>query len=510
MSLVRRWKWIVLVGLALIVGPGKANAAFEQLVWAPDGKTIAYSGWDREGRPFVAIQDVESGKKKVTFPVPKEPTCLTYAPDGKTLVLGVSDGTMRTHDAATGEEMRRWKGHAKSVGFLSFTSDGKSLVSVEGWSNPVSPIPSGTPPTDQRSDGRVCVWDPATGTELRQFLVGKKGEVGWNGLPVDSGSGEQTKRVFLIGNRLLVPSLKMGKVEKSTPEAGTISTWSMVLRVWDITTGNEMHSVELSNSQVPGSRLSLPLLAFAPDGKTMAGCMGSDPRGISVGPGGLLAGRTGMGEITIWETATGKEIRRVNMNSNGSPCTGLFLPDGQKVVWKTYGASLLIPAQFQARDVATGQEIRMIDTATGKEVAHPYWNFTSMSFAPDGKTLVTHDMMIPVEKRKLKFSPVRAERELSDDAIQKYWNDLSGDDAALAFQAIAALASAPRAVPLIEKKIASMFQKEDHHLLSQRLTMALEYSGGPEARTLLKKLTEQYARRPLGEEARASLSRLER
>jgi len=133
-----------------------------------------------------------------------------------------------------------------------------------------------------------------------------------------------------------------------------------------------------------------------------------------------------------------------------------------------------------------------------------------MSFAPDGKTLVTHDMMIPVEKRKLQFSPVRAERELSDDAIQKYWNDLSGDDAALAFQAIAALASAPRAVPRIEKKIASMFQKEDHRLLSQRLTMALEYSGGPEARTLLKKLAEQYARRPLGEEARASLSRLER
>jgi hypothetical protein len=100
--------------------------------------------------------------------------------------------------------------------------------------------------------------------------------------------------------------------------------------------------------------------------------------------------------------------------------------------------------------------------------------------------------------------------ELSDDALEKYWNDLSGDDAALAFQAVAALASAPGAVPLIEKKIASMFAKEDHRLLSQRLTMVLEYSGGPEARTLLKKLTEQYARRPLGEEARASLDRLER
>ena len=93
MPLVPRWKWIVLVALASLVGLGNANAAFEQFAIAPDGKTIAYVYCERDSTPSkvcVAIGDLESGKKKVAIPVPEGPIFLTYAPDGKTLAATVA------------------------------------------------------------------------------------------------------------------------------------------------------------------------------------------------------------------------------------------------------------------------------------------------------------------------------------------------------------------------------------------------------------------------------------
>src|SRR5207245_3721036 len=47
---------------------------------------------------------------------------------GKQLVTDSQDGTIRIWDAGTGQEIRSFKGHTRSVGNLAFSPDGKMVV----------------------------------------------------------------------------------------------------------------------------------------------------------------------------------------------------------------------------------------------------------------------------------------------------------------------------------------------------------------------------------------------
>src|SRR4051812_34254337 len=79
-------------------------------------------------------------------PQPPEPVVeiksMAVTPDGKHLLIGLSDGTkegqkgekalIRTIDLDTGKEVKSFLGHKRSVTSLAVTSDGKHLVST-GW-----------------------------------------------------------------------------------------------------------------------------------------------------------------------------------------------------------------------------------------------------------------------------------------------------------------------------------------------------------------------------------------
>jgi len=94
-------------------------------------------------------------------------------------------------------------------------------------------------------------------------------------------------------------------------------------------------------------------LAFTPDGKTL----------VSEGVDGLR----------IWETATGKQIRRVGDGSVGSAALDIS-PDGKL-------AAMLLPAKESVglMEVATGQIVRRF----GNRQVH------ALGFSPDGKLLAT-------------------------------------------------------------------------------------------------------------------------
>jgi WD40 repeat protein len=56
---------------------------------------------------------------------------VAFSPDGKTIVSGSSDQTVRVWDAATGVEQHKITGHEGSVTSVTFSPNGKTIVSQD-------------------------------------------------------------------------------------------------------------------------------------------------------------------------------------------------------------------------------------------------------------------------------------------------------------------------------------------------------------------------------------------
>jgi WD40 repeat protein len=54
---------------------------------------------------------------------------VSFSPDGKRIVSGSSDNTLKVWDAQTGQETLTLKGHYDRVLSVSFSPDGKRIVS---------------------------------------------------------------------------------------------------------------------------------------------------------------------------------------------------------------------------------------------------------------------------------------------------------------------------------------------------------------------------------------------
>ena len=57
--------------------------------------------------------------------------CVAISPDGKRIVSGSADQTVKVWDAATGQEALSLKGHTDGVSSVAFSPDGKRIVSAE-------------------------------------------------------------------------------------------------------------------------------------------------------------------------------------------------------------------------------------------------------------------------------------------------------------------------------------------------------------------------------------------
>lgn len=270
------------------------------LAFTPDGRMILSGSNDTTLRLWY----VNSAAETLRIQNNEGIESAVYSPDETTALAGLRGLDAVLWDLESGEEIRRLVGHEDYPRSVAFTPDGTRAVTGS-------------------LDGTLIVWDVASGEEIRRF----EGHTGW----------VTTFALTPDGERVLSGALNA---------VDTMLDAEVIL--WELETGEEIY-------RFPGTIMSV---AISPDGER------------------ALIGQTGLDAIdmVLRDLDTGDEISRTTIGSDLAWDIA-FSPDGQ--------TALLAMGTGTMRlwDVNTNTEIRRF-------VGHTDI-INSVAFSPDGRTALS-------------------------------------------------------------------------------------------------------------------------
>jgi len=128
----------------------KVESPIRTWQWSP--KRDSFSFLDQKG--VVHVWSVEKKDKKwelketSTVEGPAGALCYAFSPNGKKLVVGCADRTVRVWDVAAEKEIIFCEGHTDQITFVAFTPDGESPISwsrdgtvrMWGWDDRMKPV----------------------------------------------------------------------------------------------------------------------------------------------------------------------------------------------------------------------------------------------------------------------------------------------------------------------------------------------------------------------------------
>jgi len=352
---------------------GTSAAAF-----APGGKALATAGRDRR----VQLTDVAAGNFVTQLGRHRSwPEALAFTRDGKRVASAGQDGVIRVWDATTGAEAVPTGGHPYIVWRASASADGKTFVTEGG-------------------DETIHVWD-ATGTERRRIAAGgpvMSCQVTPDGKRVVAVVGEWQKpeRALRVWDEATgadatpegFPKKLAAGGFRFTPDGKTLLIHvEDQLAAWAWPAGTKLWSAAMPKPAMQGIN-QVGSLAVSPDGRhfiTVA-C-----RSWHREERGMRFGYASDGIVDLWETETGKQVRRL-VESRSCFNPAVFAADGMVIHsgGGTFpsdvrgGAAAQSRAQLCVVDPLTGRLVREF-TPSGR--ADTYDTGRAAALSGDGKAL---------------------------------------------------------------------------------------------------------------------------
>ncbi len=350
------------------------------VLFSPNGREVLSGSADKS----VKLWDMATGRLLRTFEGHSDAVAsVAFSADGARVLSGSGDKTLKLWDAATGQLLRTFEGHTDAVTSVAFSPDGRRVLSGS-------------------ADKMLKLWNADTGQLLRTF-EGHTDAVtsvafSPDGRRVLSGSADETLKLWDAATGQVQRTFEgdqwwINSVAFSPNGAHVLSgSEDQTIKLWDVATGHLLHSFKGHSDKIKS-------VAFSPDGARVLS--GSHDK-----------------TLKLWDAAAGKLLRTIEEAHSQVITSVAFSPDGARVLsgsfdntlklWDAASGEVLGAFEGHSQEITSvafspdgarvllgsaDKTAKLWDAVTGRllRTLEHAWTVTSVAFSPDGAHVLSVD-----------------------------------------------------------------------------------------------------------------------